>query len=90
MLADTVSRTPHMSVNDVDVLKVDLEGVIDGYEDDNFFGPWTRVMNGEELKDKIKEKKLQKLAPLFHRDGTSCCTTEKLVCLVKLSEMWWI
>ncbi len=38
VLGDTLSRAPHASVNDLEILKVDLEDVIGGYEDDKFYG----------------------------------------------------
>ena len=36
VLGDTLSRAPHASVNNIEILKFDLEDVVGDYEDDKF------------------------------------------------------
>lgn len=66
VLGDTLSRAPHASMNALEVLNVDLEDVIDGYEDDKFYGSVLKLLKGEEISDEIMRRKILKIKPLFH------------------------
>ena len=73
VLGDRLSRAPHaenvMVVNDVEVPKISFDDVIDGYEDDQFFGPILKAMNGEWPSSDKERFKMEKLIPLFNIEG---------------------
>lgn len=69
VLGDTLSRAPHIHVNDIEVMTPSLDFITDGYKEDEFYGPLIKVMNKEVLKDPVKMKKFEKLATHFHEDG---------------------
>ncbi len=58
-----------MSVNDFEVLKIDLKEVTNGYDTDNFDVAVLRGIKREEIPDKMLNKKVKMLLLLFHRDG---------------------
>ena len=54
VLGDTLSRAPHAFVNAVDIMKIQTEDVLGNYEDDQFYGPLLKVMNGVKLTDEFQ------------------------------------
>jgi len=78
VLGDVLSRAPQLLVNDLEVLKVDPEDVCTSYDDDEFFGPLLKVMEGQNLSDKIKDKKFKSLIGMYHRDGRKLLYNGKL------------
>ena len=60
-LGDTLPRAPHASINMMKVLKINLEDVINGYEDDRFYGALLKGLKGEGISDDIMRKKVEKL-----------------------------
>ena len=47
-LGDTLSRAPHASVNVLELLKMDLDEIMSGYEDDKFYGAVLKRIKGED------------------------------------------
>ena len=78
VLGDALSRAPHASVNVMEVLKIDLEDITNGYEDDKFYGPIWRALNGEEIASGTLQKKVENLLPSFHCDGAKLLYEGKL------------
>ncbi len=66
MLGDTPSRAPCASVNILEVLKIDLNDVMGGYEDDEFYAADSKCMKTEEISDEMMERRIENLFPLFH------------------------
>ena len=71
VLGDTLSRAPLAKidddtlVNDVEVPYIQFEDLINGYEDDQFFGPIVKALNDEWPDDPKQRMKLEKMLPLF-------------------------
>lgn len=77
VLGDTLSRAPQLLINDLEVLKIDPE-VLLSYEEDEFYGPLLKVMEGKNLQDGIKDRKFKSLINMFHRDGSKLLYEGKL------------
>ena len=73
VLGDALSRAPHAkvnaTVNDVEVPYIEFSNIINGYEDDQFFGPILRAMKGEFPEDQKQRLKIEKILPMFTYDG---------------------
>ena len=77
VLGDVLSRAPHvlngdlsnLNLNDVEVLGVDFEDFIPSYEEDQFFGPIVKAMNGDWPKENEKKLTFEKILPLFEREN---------------------
>ena len=78
VLGDTLSRAPQLLINDLEVLRMDSEDIFDQYEEDDFYGPLLKVMDGHDLSDKIKDRKFKSLMNMFHRDGRKLLYQGKL------------
>ncbi len=78
VLGDTLSRAPHASVNVLEVLNIDIDDIIGGYEDDKFYGAILKGLKGEEISDEMLKRKVEKLLPLFHLDGNKLLYQGKL------------
>ena len=69
VLGDTLSRAPHASVNQTELVHANLDGITDAYADDKLYGNVLKVMDGEKVDDEVMRKKVQKILPLFRREG---------------------
>ena len=77
VLGDVPSRAPHvlsgnsscLKVNDVEVLSADFEDFIPNCEEDQFFGPIVKAMNGDWPEENEKKLTLKNILPLFERDN---------------------
>ena len=69
VLGDTLSRAPHINVNDIEAMTPSLDFITDGYKEDQFYGTLFKVLNNDVLEDHVKMKKFEKLATHFYRDG---------------------
>ena len=69
VLGDTLSRAPHIRVNDIEISTPSLEFITEAYKDDEFYGPLISVIKKKVLQDPVKRKKFEKLATNFHLDG---------------------
>ena len=78
VLGDTLSRAPHAIMNVLEVLKIDLNEITDGYESDKFYGAVLERMKGNEIPDEVMKRKIDKLLPLFHLDGRKLIYEGKL------------
>ena len=78
VLGDTLPRAPQLLINDLEVLRMDSEDIFDQYEEDDFYGPLLKVMDGHDLSDKIKDRKFKNLMNMFHRDGRKLLYQGKL------------
>lgn len=78
VLGDTLSRAPHALVNAVDIMKIKTEDVLGSYEDDQFYGPLLKVMNGVKLPNEFQQKKFEKLTPFFQLKGSKIFYDGKL------------
>ena len=47
-LGDTLSRAPQLLINDLEVLRMDSEDMFDQYEEDDFYGPLLKVIDGHD------------------------------------------
>ena len=52
-------------MNDIEVPYIQFEDVINGYEDDQFFGPIVKALNDEWPDDQKQKLKLEKMLPMF-------------------------
>jgi len=89
VLGDTLSRAPHADdsdvvVNDVEVPYIQFDNVISGYEEDQFFGPIMKALDNEWPKDQKQKLKIEKLLPLFKREGKKLLYMNK-VCVPRKS-----
>ena len=83
VLGDTLSRAPHAEVadaalNDFEVPYIEFEDVISGYDEDQFFGPILKALDGDWPKDMKQKLKIEKLRPLFRRDGKKLLYMNKI------------
>lgn len=69
VLGGKLSRALQMLVDDVEVVIVDIKSIPSSNEDDELFGPLLKVMEGQNVRDQINQKKFESLAGMFHRDG---------------------
>jgi len=78
VLGDALSRAPHVanpdsdldvSFNTVEIPEFQLDSIIGHYEEDQFFGHIVKAMDGELPSDPVQRSKVEKLLPLFERDG---------------------
>ncbi len=67
VLGDTLSRAPHASVNVLEVLKMDLDEFFSCYEDDKYYGAVLLRIKGEDVRDEIVRRKIDKLLPFLLR-----------------------
>ncbi len=64
MLGNKLSRA-HASVNILEVLKLDIDEIVNHYEEKKFYGPVLEPMKGEEVPDEIMKRKIVKLLTFF-------------------------
>ena len=77
VLGDVLSRAPHVMekieegalCNDVEVPYIRHDDVITRYDEDQFFGPIVKAMNGEWPSDEYQRQKLEKILPMFRQEG---------------------
>ena len=77
VLGAVLSRAPHVMekiddgllCNDVEVPFVKHEDVITRYDEDQFFGPVVKAMEEEWPQDQIQRRKLEKILPMFTKNG---------------------
>ena len=74
VLGDVLSRAPHVitgrnaSFSNIEVPEINFEDIVTRYDDDQFFGPVVRAMEGDFPEDEIQKRKLEKIIPLFCRE----------------------
>ena len=91
VLGDTLSRAPHVIksesgtlLNSLEVPFIEFEDVITRYDDDQFFGPIVRAMDGKFPNDEVQKRKLEKVLPMFSRNGQKLLYNGK-VCVPRRS-----
>ncbi len=55
LLGDMLSRAPHVSVNIPEVLKINIDDVIGGYENDKLYGAVLNCIREEDISEEIKK-----------------------------------
>jgi len=87
-IADVLSRAPHApekpAVNNIEVPFIDIEDVIGRYEEDQFFGPIMKAINGEFPKSAKEKFRIEKLLPSFEKNGSKLLYNGK-VCVPRKS-----
>lgn len=82
VLGDTLSRAPHArsdpDVNAIDVPFINFKDVIGSYDEDQFFKPIVRALNGEWPETPKEKKRIEELLPMFKLED------DKLLCNGKL------
>ena len=83
VLGDALSRAPQiikgeMKINDVEVPSIDVNDVLSDYEGDQFFGRVVRALQGEWPEDDTQRRTVEKIIPMFKRDGSKLMYHGKL------------
>ena len=85
VLGDVLSRAPHIMngkdgtmLNSLEVPFIEFEDVVTRYDDDQFFGPVVKALNGDFPDDKIQRYKIEKILPMFRKEGSRLFYNGKL------------
>ena len=65
VLGDTLSRAPHIKVNDIEVMTPSIDFITSAYKEDEFYGPLIQVLNKRFLQDPVKRKKFVEISNTF-------------------------
>jgi len=87
VLGDVLSRAPHVtevnkksliSFNALDIPKIEFEAILGNYENDQFFGPIVKALEGAESSNGKQNEFIKRVLPMFERDGARLLYQGKL------------
>jgi len=83
VLGDVLSRAPHAKENDprinvMEVPYIEIGDIIESYDSDQFFGPVVKALKGEWPNNEKERIKLEKLVPMFKKEGQKLLYTGRL------------